>query len=183
MASSVHLLDASMCKGKVSFNLASRSCFPGVQGTPCRYPFLHLAAERPCQQAGRAEAGWLEAIFGKVPVLAKRVQCWIKKVSVLVNLSWPAMTKWQRAFSSWSASRLGRRGKWNCMSEQWWWKCALLWSHRKPVPKRWSMALGGLRCSKWAYNPNAWPTLSSVLSSKKEILQPKNMKEHFCVVL
>lgn len=43
------------------------------------------------------------------------------------------------------------------------------------------MALGGLWCSKWAYIPNAWPSLSSVLSSKKEVLQPKNMKEHLTV--
>lgn len=177
-----------MCKGKVSFTIPSRPCFPGVQGTLCSYPLLHLAAESFCQQGGRAEVGWLQAIFGKVPVLARPVQCWIKKVGVLVNLAWPAMTKWQRAFSSWSASRLGRRGRCSCMSEQWWWKCASLWSHRKPVPKRWSMALGGLRCSRWvdtidrAYSPIAWPSLFSVPSSRMEGLLSKNTKENFWVV-
>lgn len=70
-----HLLDASTCKGKVSVNLPSRPCFPGVQGTPCRYPLLHLAAESPYQRGEGAEMGWLQAVFGKVPGLTRPVKC------------------------------------------------------------------------------------------------------------
>lgn len=43
-------MNASMCKGKVSFKLPSRPCFPGVQGTPssgCRKP---LSARRKSRE-------------------------------------------------------------------------------------------------------------------------------------
>lgn len=113
----------------------------GTGDTP-QLPTPSSGCRKPLPARRESRGRWLQAVFGEVPVLARPVQCWIKKVGGLVNLAWPAMTKWQRAFSSWSASRLGRRGRCSCMSEQWWWKCASLWSHRKPVPKRRSMALG-----------------------------------------
>lgn len=125
--SPVHLLDANACKGKVSFYFPSRSCFPG--GTPCRWPTPSsghrkpLPASRRESRDGRASRG-----FWKVPVIARPVPCWRKKAGGSVNLAWPAVPRWQRAFSWWSPSRLGRVGGAAACQSKWRWKCASLWA-------------------------------------------------------
>lgn len=72
--SSVHLLDANVCKGKVSFYFPSRCCFRGGWGDTLQVPTPSSGLRKPLPARRReSREGWLQGGFGKVPVTARPV--------------------------------------------------------------------------------------------------------------